>query len=42
MFNQRVDVSAPMLGTNISWTVNPDAYESVVGVYVFANGLAIN
>jgi len=41
MYHHQVNVSAP-LGGNISWTVNPDAYESAVGVYVLLDGSNIN
>jgi hypothetical protein len=41
MYNHVVNVSAP-LGGNISWTVNPDAYASVIGVNVLLDGYDIN
>ncbi len=43
MYNQSVDVLY-FPEADISWTVNPNAHESVVGVYVFAGwyDLAIN
>ena len=43
MYDHEVDVLYTP-EADISWTVNPDAYESVVGVYVFAGWyhLAIN
>jgi hypothetical protein len=41
MYNHVVNVSAP-LGGNISWTVDPDAYASAMGVNVLLDGYDIN